>query len=535
MATLTTPTEEIKAILSPARRAATGSAGWLRDHWVSLALMVPVLALTAFVHLKGSANFPRYTDDPGTYLSQAWSVVYEHRLSPYSYFYDHAPGGWLQIAAWAAPTRGFDRYDSALAFGTECMLLAKLASTGLLYLLARRIGLSRAGGVAAAALFGLTPLGVVYGRWVFLDNLVTPWLIGAFALAYAPKRSIGAATGASAAFAMAVVTKETTLILLPAFVWAMAQNLDRRNRTQVVTVSAFTGMILLLLYPLYALYKGELFAGQGHTSLLGTAAWQLSGREGSGTIADAGSAARHLLESWLVLDRLVLLGGLVALPFALCVRRLRPVALALLLGWFVLLRGGYVPAMHVIVLLPFSALLIPAALEAIAGTPALVERGVFRVRPLGIWGIDGRRRVAAVLGAALLAFAAVTWTPSIRDMIGPNPTPPLRSALNWTVEHVPPGKVLVVHDSLWVDLVQKHHYEPRPIIAHKLDSDPSVKTAVDRIDYLIVPNWYYRSELGDIPTLGAARQHATVVASFGSGDDGVRVYRVDPKWRPAGL
>ena len=62
----------------------------------------------------GMDNFPRWVDDPGTYLSQAWSVQYEQTLSPYSYFYDHAPAGWIQIALWSMLTGGFDRYDSAI-------------------------------------------------------------------------------------------------------------------------------------------------------------------------------------------------------------------------------------------------------------------------------------------------------------------------------------------------------------------------------------------------------------------------------------
>ena len=76
--------------------------------------LLPVLVVGAVVHAWGMDNFPRWVDDPGTYLSQAWSVQYEHNLSPYSYFYDHAPAGWIQIALWSMLTGGFDRYDSAI-------------------------------------------------------------------------------------------------------------------------------------------------------------------------------------------------------------------------------------------------------------------------------------------------------------------------------------------------------------------------------------------------------------------------------------
>jgi hypothetical protein len=34
------------------------------------------------------------------------------------------------------------------------------------------------------------------------------------------------------------------------------------------------------------------------------------------------------------------------------------------------------------------------------------------------------------------------------------------------------------------------------------------------------------------PTLTGAQTHAVVVAQFGSGDDGVRIYRVSRYWRP---
>lgn len=529
---LTTPTEEIKAVLSPVRRAGTGGVAWARKHAVSLAVMIPVLIVVGIVHWKGSMHYPRYVDDPGTYLSQAWAVVREHRLSPYSYFYDHPPAGWIQIGLWAALTGGFGRYATAQQFGVECMLVAKLAATGLLYILARRLGLSRTAGLLGALLFGLTPLGIVYGRWTFLDNLVTPWLLAAFVFAYSPRRSIAAAVGGSASFAIAALTKETALVFLPAYAWALVRNLDQRNRSQALTVSIFTGGVILLLYPLYALYKGELFPGEGHTSLLGTTWWQLAGRESTGSLADASSPMRQLFESWLHLDMIVLIGGLVALLVAFLVPKLRPLGLVLVLAWLLMIRNGYVPFMHVIALLPVSALLIAAAVEAIAGTPALVGDGPLRVRLLGMWGIRGRQWAAALTGAALAVVMALTWTPQIRMMTGPHPTPPLRAALLWTVEHVPRDKVLVVHDTLWVDLVERYHYEPRPIIAHKLDGDPAVRGRLERIDYIIVPNWYFRTETREIPTLAEAVEHATPVASFGRGDDGVRVFKVATTWHP---
>ena len=179
---------------------------WLRRHARSILLLVPLLAVVGAVHARGMAGFPRWVDDPGTYLSQAWSFQYEQALSPYSYFYDHAPAGWIQLGLWSMLTDGFDRHATAIGFGNECMLIAKVISAALLYVLGRRLGMSRPGSAAVVLLFGLCPLELVYSRWTFLDNLVTPWLLLAFVLACSPRRGIGAATGAALAFGMAALT-----------------------------------------------------------------------------------------------------------------------------------------------------------------------------------------------------------------------------------------------------------------------------------------------------------------------------------------
>lgn len=361
---------DIREGLSLRRQLRIEAAEWCRRHATSMCLLVPLLTLVGVVHAIGMWSFPRWVDDPGTYLSQAWSFQYEHALSPYSYIYDHAPAGWIQMALWSMVTDGFNRYDSAIGFGNECMLLAKLASCALLYALGRRLQFGRWGATAAVLLFGLCPLELMYSRWTFLDNLVTPWLLLAFVLAVSPRRSISAATGAALSFAMAALTKETALVALPALVWAMAQNLDRRNRPQVMAVAGFSGL-LMAMYPLYALYKGELLERPGRNSLLGTAKWQLVERESSGSLLDPSSPTAHMVGQWLGIDRWLLLAGLVAIPIALLGRRLRPVALVLVIQWLVLVRGGYVPFMHVVNLMPWSALLVVGAVEIVGGNRRL--------------------------------------------------------------------------------------------------------------------------------------------------------------------
>jgi hypothetical protein len=143
--------------------------------------------------------------------------------------------------------------------------------------------------------------------------------------------------------------------------------------------------------------------------------------------------------------------------------------------------------------------------------------------------------VTTGLAAACLAAVLVgSWTPELRPMLQARQAPPLWSATQWLANNVPRDRVLVVHDSIWTDLVHHYGFDPQPIIVYKLDTDPAVRENLRRIDYLIVPNWYYATAAGvaKYPTLTEARKHAVAVARFGSGDDGVQIYRVSRYWRP---
>ena len=527
---------DIREGLSLRRQLRITAGEWCRRHVASACLLVPLLVLVGSVHAIGMWSFPRWVDDPGTYLSQAWSFQYQQALSPYSYIYDHAPAGWIQLSLWSMLTNGFNRHDSAIGFGNECMLIAKLASCALLFTLGRRLQFSRPGAAGAVLLFGLCPLELMYSRWTFLDNLVTPWLLLAFVLAASPRRSLSAATGATLSFAMAALTKETALVVLPALVWAMAQNLDRRNRPQVIAVAGFSGLLLMAMYPLYAIYKGELLERPGQNSLLGTAKWQLVERESSGSLLDQGSSTAQAVGQWLGIDRYLLLAGLVAIPIALLGRRLRPAVLVLIIQWLVLVRGGYVPFMHVVNLMPWSALVVVGAVEIVAG-----NRRLATFRPPASrrsWGRLIPRPRAATTSLAAVCLAAVlvgSWTPTLRQMtLQARQEPPLWSATQWLANNVPRDRVLVIHDSIWTDLVHHYGFDPQPIIVYKLDTDPAVRERLRRIDYLILPNWYYATPTGvaKYPTVTEARKHAVAVARFGSGDDGVQVYRVSRYWRP---
>ena len=64
---------------------------WLRRPGNGLLLLS--LVSGAVTHGVNMFRYPLYITDEGIYVQQAWSVVREGTLSPYTYFYDHAPAG----------------------------------------------------------------------------------------------------------------------------------------------------------------------------------------------------------------------------------------------------------------------------------------------------------------------------------------------------------------------------------------------------------------------------------------------------------
>jgi hypothetical protein len=69
-------------------------------------------------------------------------------------------------------------------------------------------------------------------------------------------------------------------------------------------------------------------------------------------------------------------------------------------------------------------------------------------------------------------------------------------------------------------------------MAYKLDADPAVHDRLVRLDYLVVPDWYYTAQNDKYPTLLEARDHAVAEAHFGTGPDAVTIWRVSGGWAP---
>lgn len=498
----------------PTRRASAG--GWLRRHRRSLGWLTPLFVLAGVVFAIGMTGSPQRIDDEGTYTAQAYAVEYFGQLAHYTFWYDHPPLGWLQLAGWTSLTGAFDRWDIAVFAGREFMLVAHLVSVVLLWALGRRLGLSRPAAAAAVLVYSLSPLAVQFHRTVYLDNIATPWVLAAFLLAQVRHRQLAAYSGSAVCMAVAILSKETYLLLLPALLWMLWRGAHPETRRYTLSAAGSLFVLCGLGYVLLALIKGEAVPGSDHVSLFDGLKFQLAGRSSSGSVFDPSSLTRHNIGMWVALDPVLSVLAPVSALVALRNRAMRPIAATLIFLLLFMLRPGYLPVPYVIALLPLAALTVAGSVDV------MLRRGP---RVLG---------AAAVLVAVVAAaVAAPLWFTKLRGLALADLDQPLQSAQAWVEDNVPHNRRVLVDDAAWVDLVRAGFPRDNVVWYYKVDTDTAVEAKAPGgwRDYdfaLVTQSLRTSTGTGAFPTVDTALANSHLVASFGAGDARVDVRRIDP-------
>jgi 4-amino-4-deoxy-L-arabinose transferase-like glycosyltransferase len=474
-------------------------------------LLLPVTLLTAAVtHGYNLFNYPLYITDEGIYIQQAWSVLREARLSPYTYFYDHAPAGWLLIAGYVALLPGqFQTFGNAIDTGRALMLIVQVVSTLLLYGVAARLSGSTIGAVLAAFFFNVSPLAIFYQRQVLLDNLMVMWVLAALYLItsgtdwHNGDLRIVAAILSGLTFGVAVLTKENAIFFAPVLVYLLCKRLEGRINSRFSTgFFSFSAVSTISLYFLYATLKNELFPSglsfdlnnppADHVSLLYTIWWQVHRTQGS--ILDTSSPVwQFSLGAWLPKDTFILIAGGAAAVLNLTVglvsqrrRRAGVIASALAFSYAIYLaRGSQMLEFYVVPLLPFLALnigLLGAWVASFApmlvrAVPALALMGVFLVNPA--WGY------------VLVVDQFGHVVP--HDLYKLNQTDMQAEQLQWIRQNIPPDAKLIIDDDMWADLHDQRPYYKWAHSHYKAASDPDVRDKLfgkdwRNIDYIVMSN-----------------------------------------------
>lgn len=428
-------------------------------------LILTILLFATFTHSYNMQGFPYFENDEGTYMSQAWSLVTQGQLAPYTYWYDHAPLGWMLIAAWTLITGGFSTFGLAVDSGRVLMLLIHILNSVLIYSIAHRISANKFTAFLATTIYILTPLGIYFRRRVLLDNLMLTFVLLSLQLFYSRTYTLTKAILASFLMACAILTKETAIFFTPALLYYLITNAPNKQKSLFLGAPLFIFLSTISLYFMYAAIKTELFPSPQRVSLLGTLLYQ--GSRGDFIPfwqSDSEIVTRYF--EWLKRDPFLLPLGLTSILFgtllAFFQKNLRILMLA---TWGILaylLRGGIVLDFYIIPALPFLCLSIAIAFQFI------------------IAQFFKRFQTQAQIVSLLIAIALWLSLPTPHFVL--NETAPQRALITHILNHVPTEAVLAIDAYALVDLREAGYTHAQWF--WKLWTDPAVYQQYTYVDYL---------------------------------------------------
>lgn len=509
---------------------------WMVAHAESL-WIAGILLVAGVAHGTNMLHFPYYETDEGTYMSQAWALLHEGHLAPYTYWYDHAPLGWIQIAVWAALTGGFYTFGTAVDSGRVLMLVMQLASTWMVYRIGRKVSGSVLAASVAALTFALSAYAIYYHRRVLLDNICTFWMLLCILLLVHEHFTLSRVWLSGLALGTSILSKELTVFLVPCLLWLVYDRADQtQRRFAVVTWIAIVGAIVST-YFLMATLKGELFPSgtplggtSPHVSLLGTLSFQADrGRDGG--LLDPHSAFWNAARQWASIEPfLVVVGSACALLSLLALRRNRRLAiigLATLSLWAFLARGGVVIGFYLVPLLPMLAL----SAGLVIGTVSSRIAGWLRATgPVGLVVGVGIQTLTGALCLALLLPGYDNPQLGFRsdhlELWHNTQADAQRASMAWVLHHIAPNSLIIIDNYMWTDLHDPADGSKGFRYAHwhwKVDLDPAIRDRVfhgdwRNVDYVVTtPQLLTDMRTGNLQIVTAAVQHSTLVAHFDTG------------------
>lgn len=494
-------------------------------------------------------EYPLYNTDEGIYAERAWSVISQDRLSPQTYYYDHAPGGWLLIGAWEFLLPGhFETFGNPVNSGRVLMLLMHLANVFLLFEIARRLS---GGGLLAPTiatfLFNFSPLAIYYQRMVLLDNMMVFWLLLSIWLLLRGRSRLFTGLWSGLALGIAVITKENAIFFAPTVYYLLSRltkGEPNHRFAKTLWLFAFGGPVAA--YFLYSALKGELLPPhndfslthqpQGHVSLLYELWYQIHRNQGT-----LFSHSSYLYSEWLPKDRFLLAGGTAAMLICLYLgwrdkeRNLSLIVagtLALEIAFY-LARGSVILDFYVIPLIPLYALSIGLVADRVLkALPARASRFTVTVAPA---------LAAALLllpsGGYLLTHDPQTGKLKTNDVYYLPQTYLQQQQVAWVRGHIPSTARMVIDDNIWVAL-----HEGRPSYSYAeshfdASTDPNIRNKIfhgswQNIDYIVLANGMKQAMIENNTggqesyMLDALDNHSSLVWQASRGNVHLYVYKI---------
>ncbi len=453
--------------------------------WLEIVVVLLGIAASFIAHAYNMFNYPRYELDEGTYMSSAWAI-WNGMITPYAYGYGHPPLAWMQIAAGLPLVGGFFTFGTAVNTGRVIMLFYAVGCSLLVYLIVRKMSESRAAALLAMVAFSLSPLSITFQRQVFLDNIATFWLLLSLYFLVIGESRLRFLVMSAVALGISFLSKEVFALFIPAMIYGVWIYTTKFQRKFSMVAYIYTVSSVCSAFILMAVLKSELFPTGWlpwdhikHLSMIGTFTAQAKRGSAEGSVITMWGA-------WTSGDFLLMIAGVIA-PFLnlfMGIWNRKQLFLALLAAsfWLLLLRGGVVLSFYIIPLIPFIAINLAVALDAIL-------RAIAR-----LFYFDLMRSILLVFLTLLLipyyllqGNYAYTLAPASIQV----------QAMTWVRSHVPRNAVVVTNS--WAEMDLKHpgglgvgneSAFPNTLVYPNIDDDATVYNGVlsnnpDRIDYFI--------------------------------------------------
>jgi 4-amino-4-deoxy-L-arabinose transferase-like glycosyltransferase len=479
---------------------------FLKKHFEVLALLLLNILMKGW----NLFEYPFYNEDEGTYVSQATALIYHGKLAFYTYWYDHAPFGWLIISIWQRFIRLFN-----LEFATyidETRVLMVIISTYILWCLIqllKKFEINQNIILVMSLLYVYSPIVIYYHRSIFLDNIMMSLVMSSLLLMIGTKQGWRLLLS-GLVFGLAVLTKETAIFFFPYLLIVIFKNTTKENRNFILTLWLAIVGVTIFEYATFAIIKGEflpsnfpIFANKDRVSMIDTLLFQ---NNRSDFFWDENSTFRTSLRtSWLRLDPILVFFGTASVFLNLFNKHSRQN----FLGW--MLGAGYIFYLlkwqaldfYIIPLLPIFIISISIFLQS-----NLKPKGVSFVTTFSVMII------IISTGFNLRRNQNIFYT-SLTDS--------QREVINWAKINVDEDEFVVIDNYAFMDLNKptgsiydfQYHY------FWKVEKDPEIRNGMlnnetKNISYVFMTG-AMESELRelDFPFLNSYINEATLIKTIG--------------------
>ncbi|PID52282.1 MAG: hypothetical protein CR972_02290 [Candidatus Moraniibacteriota bacterium] len=427
------------------------------------------LIFVGVMHGYNMNHYPYYESDEGTYISQAWSVINMGEFTPYTYWYDHPPMGWVFLAGWIQMLGGdFFQFGTSVDTFRVCMLMVHIISTALIFYIVHRVTKNIFAAIFAGVIFSISPLEIYFQRRVLLDNIMIMWLLFSIAILFVKKISLRHICASGIFFALAVLTKVTAVMFGPVILGYIILYKTKISRVFRTTIWLLVSIMSTSFYILYAFLRGEFFPAKNgeHVSFIEALQFQMSRKGADVHFWEYGSDFYFALESWMNKDIYFIIIGAIIIVLSIIVairfKNIRFFLIAFLLYFVFLIRGGVVINFYILPLFPFFAMIVAIMFYDIST--------LFCKR-------EGTRAMVMFVPFLAVCIYYGFYGPRIHFLR--DETTPQSNAIEWIKKNLPNDSAVIIDSYALVDIRDPHNINdktfPNADWFYKINRDVAIR------------------------------------------------------------